>query len=81
MPSTNSIFTLVNPFPRRDEHSRQSITTYKVTTFVSYILLFVTGAYYTFNKPHEGKYPHHTIWGNNKATPFAQNSVITSIYW
>jgi hypothetical protein len=78
---SNSFYPIVNPFSRRDEFSRQQLLVYKITTLVTYILLVATTAYYTFNKPHEGKYPHHKIWGNNHSSPFAQSSVITSIYW
>lgn len=76
----------VNPFKRRDAYSRQAITTYKVTTAISWLLLLITAIYYTFSRPHEGgahKHDRHTIWGQNSAhpTPFSQNSIITSIYW
>ncbi|KAF2662573.1 hypothetical protein K491DRAFT_182755 [Lophiostoma macrostomum CBS 122681] len=71
----------LNPFARREDFSGQSILLYKITTLVSYIILLVTAFYYTFNAPHDGKYAHRTIWGNNLATPFAQNHIITSIYW
>jgi hypothetical protein len=71
----------VNPFSRRDEFSGQTILMYKITTLISYIVFVITAFYYTFNAPHEGKYHHSTIWGNNLATPFAQNHIITSIYW
>lgn len=57
---------------------------YKILTAVTYIILLVTAVYYTFRRPHEGgakKHDRHTIWGNNHASPFAQNMVITSIYW
>jgi hypothetical protein len=54
---------------------------YKITTFLSYVILVVTTMYYTFNKPRDAQEPHHTIWGNNKPSPFAQNSVVTSVYW
>ena len=71
----------VNPFSRREEYSTQAVTVFKITTFLSYLILLVSAFYYTFNAPHEGHKPHRTIWGQNIATPFAQNSIITSIYW
>ncbi|KAF2684271.1 DUF1774-domain-containing protein [Lentithecium fluviatile CBS 122367] len=70
-----------NPFTRRDEHSAQQLILLRITTLVTYIIFVITAIYYTFKAPNEGHGPHHTIWGQNKATPFAQNSVITSIYW
>lgn len=77
----NSFFNTVNPFARREEYSTNTINVYKVTTLVSYLVLVVTTFYYTFNKPHEGHHPHKKIWGNNRSTPFAQDSIITSVYW
>jgi len=73
----------INPFSARDEHSRNSILTYKIGTAVSWLLLAITSIYYTFESPHEGRYHRHTIWGQNNRhrTPFTMNSVIVSIYW
>lgn len=80
----------VNPFTRRDTHSGQTILIYKITTTLSYLLLLITAIYFTFNAPPETHRHHrdgyhsdykHTIWGQNAATPFAQDSILTSIYW
>ncbi|OCK77832.1 DUF1774-domain-containing protein [Lepidopterella palustris CBS 459.81] len=73
----------INPFSSRDEYSRQSIITYKICTAVSWLLLVVTSIFYTFERPHEGKYQRRTIWeqNGNHRTPFTMNSIITSIYW
>lgn len=71
----------VNPFSRRDEFSSQALIVHRITTLVTYIVFLVTAIYYTFERPHEGHKPRHTIWGNNAASPFAQNSIMTSIYW
>lgn len=73
----------VNPFMNRDEYPKRSILAYKVLTAVSWLVLVITSIYYTFSKPHEGHKPRRTIWGQNSAhhTPFAMNSLITSIYW
>ncbi|KAF2125209.1 DUF1774-domain-containing protein [Dothidotthia symphoricarpi CBS 119687] len=77
-------------------HSSQSLLLYKITTFASYIILVVTAFYYTFNSPdgkahnnnHHHRHSHHheiehqgRFWQHNGATPFAQSSIITSIYW
>lgn len=47
--------------------------------------MVIVGAYYTFNSPKDCHKHHqcHTIWGQNSHnhTPFALNSVVTSIYW
>ena len=74
---------IVNPFSSHDEYSRQSIITYKIATVITWLLVVITSIYYTFEKPHEGKYHRRTIWGQNSShkTPFTMNAVITSIYW
>jgi len=73
----------VNPFVERESYTNRQLVAYKITTALSWLLVVVTSIYYTFEKPHEGKYHRHTIWGQNRHmhTPFAMNSVITSIYW
>ena len=57
--------------------------TYQVLTLTSWLLLVVAGAYYTFNAPDDCHKHCHKIWKQNKEnpTPFALNSVVTSIYW
>ena len=70
-----------NPFGRREEFSSQSILLYKISTGLSYLILLVTAFYYTFNQPNEGHGPHNRFWQHQPATPFAQSSIITSIYW
>jgi hypothetical protein len=50
------------------------------------IIFVITASWHTFVKPHDNLHPHHryhSIWGQNSAhpSPFALNSVITSIYW
>jgi hypothetical protein len=57
---------------------------YKVCTIVTWLLVIVSGAYYTFNAPVHCRHHHcHTIWGQNdhRPTPFNLNSIVTSIYW
>lgn len=65
----------------REEFSPRELIIHRVSTLVTYIIFVVTAIYYTFERPHEGHKPRTTIWGNNIATPFAQNSVMVSIYW
>ncbi|KAH9876764.1 hypothetical protein IAQ61_002124 [Plenodomus lingam] len=71
----------LNPFSKRSDFSAQSILLYKITTSASWLLFLVTACYYVFNKPHEGHHPHGRFWQHNYPTPFAQSSIITSIYW
>lgn len=76
--------TNFNPFARRESHPAQAIWTYKILTILTWLVLVIASVYYTFNKPDDDvKKWRHTIWGVNKAypTPFAQNAIITSIYW
>ncbi|EHY59997.1 hypothetical protein HRR83_006358 [Exophiala dermatitidis] len=74
-----------NPFAKREEFTRNNLIAYKVLTILTWLLLVVVGAIYTFNKPEDCKHKHrcHTIWGQNNhvVTPFTLNSVVTSIYW
>ncbi len=75
---------LDNPFARREEFSRSNLLAYKVLTIITWLLLIISGAYYTFNKPADCRHHHcHTIWGQNshRPTPFGLNSVVTSTYW
>ncbi|KAL3427298.1 ATP synthase f0 [Phlyctema vagabunda] len=77
-------FHRVNPFSQRESHSPAAVWTYKIFTILSWLLLVVTSFYYTFNVPKDDhKAWRHTIWGVNThfPTPFALNSIITSIYW
>lgn len=67
----------LNPFARRDEHTSTHLIVLRVLTLVSYLLLVVTTVYYTFAAPDHG----HKIWHQNAPSPFAQNSIITSLYW
>ncbi|KAJ9609700.1 hypothetical protein H2200_006028 [Cladophialophora chaetospira] len=74
-----------NPFAKREEFSRTNLLAYKILTIVSWLLLVIFGAIYTFQKPGDcSKHHHcHTIWGQNNHNPsgFSVNSVLTSIYW
>jgi len=72
-----------NPFSKRDSHSAQSVWTYRILTFATWLLLVVTTFYYSFHVPHDDKLPAGSIWGQNRThyTPFALNQVIVSIYW
>lgn len=75
-----------NPFAKREEFSNSNLIAYKILTIVTWLLVFITGAYYTFNAPtdcHRHHHICHSIWGqnNHRLTPFHLNSVVTSIYW
>lgn len=73
----------LNPFTKHDEFSRESVLLYKITTVITWLILVITSFYYTFNPPHDGKYPRRTIWGQNHVhnNPFAMNPIIVSVYW
>ncbi|RMZ88112.1 hypothetical protein DV736_g4661, partial [Chaetothyriales sp. CBS 134916] len=74
-----------NPFAKREEFSSSNLLAYKVLTIITWLLVVISGAYYSVHAPEDCKAHHHchTIWGQNKArpTPFALNSVVTDIYW
>ncbi|KAI9892230.1 MAG: hypothetical protein M1814_001689 [Vezdaea aestivalis] len=72
-----------NPFSKKEAHGQKSVLTYKILTTLSWLLVVVSGFYYSFHAPKEGKYAHRTIFGQNRAipTPFSPNQVIISIYW
>lgn len=83
-----------NPFSKRETHSQQSITTYKVLTILTWLAAVVVSVYYVFFQPgldnHDPKHPGdihehqpRTIWQRNKEWPtgFTLNPIITSIYW
>ncbi|KAI1845791.1 hypothetical protein JX266_008156 [Neoarthrinium moseri] len=73
----------INPFAKRDSHSKNSILTYKILTIVTWLLSIIVSFYYTFNRPHDGAWQWHTIWEQNDLYPtaFRMNHVIASIYW
>lgn len=52
---------------------------------MTWLAVIISGAYYTFARPANCSHHErcHTIWGqnNHRPTPFALNSVVTSIYW
>jgi hypothetical protein len=50
---------------------------------VSWLLLVLTGAYYTFERPGDGTHGNRKIWEQNHRmhTPFGLNAIVTSIYW
>ncbi|EXJ58275.1 hypothetical protein A1O7_05700 [Cladophialophora yegresii CBS 114405] len=74
-----------NPFTKREEFTQRNLLAYKILTIVSWLVLVIFGAIYTFQKPTDcSKHQHcHTIWGQNNHNPsgFSVNSVLTSIYW
>ncbi|KAK9776645.1 putative DUF1774-domain-containing protein [Seiridium cardinale] len=73
----------VNPFAKRDDHSKNSVIAYKVFTILTWLLSIVVSFYYAFNRPHDGVFAWHTIWEQNDLYPtaFRLNKVIASIYW
>ncbi|OAL27705.1 hypothetical protein AYO22_03371 [Fonsecaea multimorphosa] len=74
-----------NPFAKREEFTQKNLIAYKILTIVSWLLLVIFGAIYTFQRPTDCKHHRHchTIWGQNNHNPtgFSVNSVLTSIYW
>jgi hypothetical protein len=78
--------SVVNPFAKREQHTRGSVITYKVLTIVTWLLSVIVSVYYTFDYPSHGRYAHgHAtrIWDVNYAyrTGFTLNYMIVSLYW
>ncbi|KAI0159759.1 DUF1774-domain-containing protein [Xylariaceae sp. FL1272] len=73
----------VNPFAKRESHSKDSIITYKALTILTWLLSIVVTFYYTFHAPADGVWHRRTIWGQNDVwnTAFRMNHIIASIYW
>jgi hypothetical protein len=72
-----------NPFARREEHTRQSITAYKILTILSWLLAVIPSLYYTFDDPRDGHSIRKRLWDINLLYPtaFTLNPIITTIYW
>lgn len=62
-------------------HSPRTLNSLRITTSLSYLLFLVTAVYYTFHAPTDGHAHHGRFWKHNRSTPFAQSSIVTSIYW
>lgn len=73
----------MNPFAKRDSHSKTEVRTYKILTILSWLLVVITSIYYSFHAPHDDKYKGHNIWRQNShhPTPFSLNNAIVAIYW
>ncbi|PKS09090.1 hypothetical protein jhhlp_003704 [Lomentospora prolificans] len=72
-----------NPFAKRETHTAQSITTYKVLTLLTLLLTVLTSVYYTVDEPRDGFTIRRRIWDLNDLYPtgFTLNPIIASIYW
>jgi len=71
-----------NPFSKRESHGTGSLTTYKILTFASWLLVHIANIHFAWNAP-KGGYAQRTIWEQNTAypTPFSLNPTIVDIYW
>jgi len=72
----------INPFMKRDEHSRGGLIGYKVLTILSWFLVHIVNIHFAWNAP-AGDHTNRTIWGQNKVhpSPFSLNPTIVDIYW
>lgn len=73
----------LNPFAKRDSHTKTTVVTYKILTTVTWLLSIIVSVYYTFHQPHDGVWARRKIWKQNDAfhTAFRMNHIIASIYW
>ncbi|KAI0802153.1 DUF1774-domain-containing protein [Xylaria sp. FL0064] len=73
----------INPFAKRESHSKNTVITYKILTTVTWLLSIVVSFYYTFHSPDDGVWPRRRIWKQNDHyhTAFRMNHIIASVYW
>lgn len=73
----------MNPFAKRDSHSKNAVITYKILTIVTWLLSVIVSIYYTFDYPRDGVYLRKRIWDQNYLYPtgFTLNHMVTSLYW
>ncbi|KAI1339140.1 DUF1774-domain-containing protein [Xylariaceae sp. FL0016] len=73
----------INPFAKRDSHTKNTIIAYKVLTTLSWVLSIVVSFYYTFHSPDDGVWKRRRIWKQNDKylTAFRMDHIIASIYW
>lgn len=72
----------INPFVKREQFGRGSLTTYKVLTILSWFAVHVVNIHFAWNAP-AGDHGNRTIWGQNSAhpSPFSLNPAIVNVYW
>ncbi|KAI0521266.1 DUF1774-domain-containing protein [Xylaria bambusicola] len=73
----------INPFAKRESHSKNSVITYKILTIVTWLLSVIVSVYYTLHSPDDGVWARRRIWKQNDHyhTAFRMNYIIASIYW
>jgi hypothetical protein len=73
----------MNPFAKRDSHSKGAVVTYKILTIVTWLLALISSVYYSVRRPHDGPFHRGTIWNHNYFwwSGFTMNAVIVEIYW
>ncbi|KAH8808975.1 hypothetical protein F5884DRAFT_389320 [Xylogone sp. PMI_703] len=79
-----SDYSRFNPFIKHESYSPSTLTTYKILSVLSWLLLVVTAFYYSFNTPDDDKVGwRHTIWQVNHIylTAYSLNALIVKIYW
>ncbi|KAH0558705.1 hypothetical protein GP486_004644 [Trichoglossum hirsutum] len=76
-------FHRLNPFSKRETFGRPQLIAYQIWTIITWLLVVVTGVYYTSHKPTEGSLKRRTIFGQSDAHPgpFTLDTIFVSIYW
>jgi hypothetical protein len=76
-------FLVVNPFGKHETHSFRSILTYKILTFLSWVLSVGVSVYYVLYEPTDGFTIRKRIWDQNYLYPtaFTMNDIIVDVYW
>lgn len=76
------MWTLDNPFARRESHDRLSLTSYRVLVPLSWALVVIVGIYYTVHSPDDVKHGHKIFkQADRHTTPFSQSTTVAGIYW
>ena len=73
----------INPFAKRDSHTRGSVVTYKILTVLTWLLSVIASVYFSFDNKYTGHHHRRTIWDHNylNYSGFTQNYIISSLYW
>lgn len=72
----------INPFVKRESHSQNAVTTYRILVPLSWALVVVAGIYYSFQEPNDVEDGHKIPkQANRHITAFSQSTTVTGLYW
>lgn len=75
-------FQRMNPFSKRESHSAQAVTTYKVLSILTWLLAVIVSVYYSVQH-RDGHHIKQSIWDINKIylSAFTINRLMVEIFW